>query len=322
MLIKKIVIFNLILILLTITVTAFADCTTTRTTCTEPGGTRYFEGVPVTLDCWQYTEDQKCDAPADNNCDALRNQGCTEISAKCRTMLGDICAVQDETYSCPTENCSASDGIVCGGQFFCMNGDCSSHVPVQNKNFDQAVSAMAGVSSSAESVKKSNGVSAFTGQSMSCRKVGFGSFNNCCNNSGWGHDMGLAHCNDEEKQLGNDKEQGRVVYVGTECDKHYPWPLHGCMKSHEVYCVFPSKMAYLIQTQGRRNQLHIGSGSGDHPNCRGITPDELSKIDFSKIDFSSMYNQIEGNTDFPDDNDTENKIAQRVKDFYDHNQNH
>jgi conjugal transfer mating pair stabilization protein TraN len=63
-----------------------------------------------------------------------------------------------------------------------------------------------------------------------------------------------------------------------------------------VYCVFPSKIARIVQVEGRRNQLGIGFGVvGDdyaHPDCRGITPEELSKLDFGKMDFRSLYNDM------------------------------
>ena len=59
-----------------------ADCTDTKTTCIEDGGTRYFEGVPVTLSCWKYQIDRQCGSITDDNCKQLRAQKCVQIGSK------------------------------------------------------------------------------------------------------------------------------------------------------------------------------------------------------------------------------------------------
>ncbi|WP_251366035.1 hypothetical protein [Coxiella-like endosymbiont of Rhipicephalus sanguineus] len=42
------------------------------------------------------------------------------------------------------------------------------------------------------------------------------------------------------------------------------------------------------------------SGKTNNPDCHGLTPDELSRFDFSKMDFSQIINDIRNNTHFPD----------------------
>ena len=54
------------------------------------------------------------------------------------------------------------------------------------------------------------------------------------------------------------------------------------------YCVFDNKLARIIQYQGRSGQLGIGFGGASSPDCRGITVDELQKIDFNAMDYSDF----------------------------------
>jgi len=302
---------------------AFADCADTKTTCIEDGGTRYFDGVSVTLPCWKYQIDRQCGSITDDNCKQLRAQKCVQICSKCRTMLENVCTVQDETYNCPVEQCKDTDGIVCGGAFYCMNGDCSQTDPSKNKDFDKAVAGMAAVGSAAADIKDTGGVKAFTGKALECSEDMIG-FKNCCDRSGWGLDL-IAHCDDDEKKLYQDRNKNLTVNVGEYCAHRDPI-LHICLSHHQVDCSFGSKLAKIVQDQGRKGQLHIpfGEVGGDdsHPDCRGITPDELSKLDFGKMDFQEVYQDIKDRLNLPDKSTTEGKLAERIKEFYDQHKKH
>ena len=140
-------------------------------------------------------------------------------------------------------------------------------------------------------------VRAFTGQGQSCRKAAAG-FSNCCKNSGWGNDIGLAGCDSEEKAIGQAKARKVAVYVGTYCSKKV---LGVCLQKKESYCVFDSKLARIVQEQGRHWQLGIGFGSADNPDCRGITVDELQSVDFERLNFADFYEDMEKGTDIPSD---------------------
>ncbi|MBW6087903.1 conjugal transfer protein TraN [Escherichia coli] len=47
-------------------------------------------------------------------------------------------------------------------------------------------------------------VRAFTGQAKFCKKAAAG-YSNCCKDSGWGQDIGLAKCSSDEKALAKAK---------------------------------------------------------------------------------------------------------------------
>jgi len=90
------------------------------------------------------------------------------------------------------------------------------------------------------------------------------------------------------------KESGRCHYVGSKCIKK--WPFVGCVQREKVYCCFNSKLARILHEQGR-SQLNTfnGWGSPDNPVCRGFTPEEFQSLDFSQMDLSEYYEDIERN---------------------------
>lgn len=148
-------------------------------------------------------------------------------------------------------------------------------------------------------------VRAFTGKPVECR-MAIAGFNNCCKDSGWGQGIGLAHCDSEEKALGKAKEKLLTVYVGTYCSKKV---LGVCLQKKKAYCQFDSKLAQIVQAQGRKGQLGIGFGSGKHPDCRGITVEELQALRFDRMDFSNFYSDLNAGTTIPSDSE----LAERVK---------
>ena len=150
-----------------------------------------------------------------------------------------------------------------------------------------------------------NNLRAFSGRPMYCRRSGFG-FSDCCKDSGWGHKVGLAKCSSEENALGQAKEKKLVVYVGTFCSKKI---LKKCIQRKSSYCVFDNKLARIIQYQGRSGQLGIGFGGASSPDCRGMSVDELQKIDFNRMDYSDFYDELNERTNMPD----RNQIMEHMK---------
>lgn len=105
--------------------------------------------------------------------------------------------------------------------------------------------------------------------------------------------MGLIGCKDKEKILAKKRKNDVCYYVGDYCSKKIP--LLGCIQTSESYCCFNSKLARIIHEQGRP-QLKMEWGSPESPNCKGFTPDEFQKLDFSKIDFTEFAKDIQQKT--------------------------
>lgn len=274
-------------------VLATISCTNPKTECVEGRSTKDYEGVPVTLDCWHTRTISECKETADNNCQALRDQGCSQVGVKCKVMFNDTCVVQDETYRCPVNKCSAP--ITHPKELFCKEGRCTPTSPQQDKNFNKAVSSFAALLEVSDDIKKQHteNPEIFKGGALECsRNILPGITKDCCADN-----EGIFRCDEGEKKLFQMRKAGLAIEVGEYCHNKDPITKL-CTSHHTTYCTFGSRIAKIIQNDGRRNQLGIGFGhvSDDsgaaHVDCRGLTKDELARMDFSKMDFSEIYKEI------------------------------
>ncbi|EKS5437970.1 type-F conjugative transfer system mating-pair stabilization protein TraN [Escherichia coli] len=278
--------------------------------CTEAGGNRTIniDGKTYTVysDCWAW-KDTYLKQEADNgSCDVyMKDPACTVSRVNCQEKSGSACLQEEVTFSC--EKKVTGEAQLCSGQLVCANGECDAIENNTSDGFGKAVSALAAVTAAAKDVAAMNDVNvrAFTGKPVECR-MAIAGFSNCCKDSGWGQGIGLAHCDSEEKALGKAKEKLLTVYVGTYCSKK---ALGVCLQKKKAYCQFDSKLAQIVQAQGRKGQLGIGFGSGKHPDCRGITVEELQSLKFDRMDFSNFYGDLNAGTTIPSDSE----LAERVK---------
>ncbi|AEH45812.1 hypothetical protein Thein_1958 [Thermodesulfatator indicus DSM 15286] len=102
-------------------------------------------------------------------------------------------------------------------------------------------------------------------------------------------------CSEDDVMTAAYNELGLCHYIGKKCVKKLP--IVGCVQKANVYCCFNSKLARIIHEQGRA-QLDTFSGWGttDYPDCRGFSPQEFQMLDFSRIDLSEWYGDIETKT--------------------------
>ncbi|EBY2761565.1 type-F conjugative transfer system mating-pair stabilization protein TraN [Salmonella enterica subsp. enterica serovar Gaminara] len=274
----------------------------TGSQCVEPGGVRtvVVEGKTYSIhqDCWKWQDTYLTKTETEGTCrEYMKDSACTVTRSQCADTVDGFCVSQLVTYSC--ERKKEGNGQICGGEFFCKDGSCAQGQTGTSNMFGQAVSALAAVAAAGEDVAELNGenVRAFTGEGKSCKKFAAG-FNNCCKDSGWGQDVGLSSCSSDEKALGKAKEKKLTVYVGEYCSKKV---LGVCLEKKRGYCQFDSKLARIVQEQGRRDQLGVGFGSGKSPDCRGITVDELQRLDFGVMNFSDFYSDLEAGSEIPED---------------------
>ncbi|WP_239043307.1 type-F conjugative transfer system mating-pair stabilization protein TraN [Citrobacter freundii] len=289
-----------------------SEGTLKKTECIEPGSTKtvVVDGVsyPVTQACWKYKDTYMTQAADNGTCKTyMNNSACTLASRTCAFTAedGSGCLHEYATYSCETR--TSGQVMICGGDTFCLDGDCERAQNGKNNDFAPVVSALAALAAAGKDVAAINSVNvrAFTGSAKFCKKFAAG-FSNCCKDGGWGQDVGLARCSSEEKALGKAKENKLTVSIGEFCSKKV---LGVCLEKKRSYCQFDSKLAQIVQQQGRNGQLHIGFGKASSPDCRGITQTELQQINFEALDFSNFFDDLQKNKKIPD-NDT---LTKRVR---------
>ena len=285
-------------------------------TCTAPNQTRLVGDVSVTRDCWQEQAVYDCGEQNNGDCESLINSGCEQTASTCLTGSADNCKAYQQTYQCPMNQCSDNE-LICGEEVFCLDGNCSAHdySPASEEDFKKSISALSAASEASNGLN-GRGDFVFKGERMECTDAML-NFKNCCDDKGWGVDLGLAHCNDMEKKLGLARENKLVVATGEYCADREKLPIGSfCKSTHKTFCVFQSKLARIIQEQGRRDQLHIGFGEGDGSNCSGITAEQLQIINFEKIDFREFYEEIKNKQKQPNAQQTIDGISNRLNEFY------
>lgn len=153
-----------------------------------------------------------------------------------------------------------------------------------------------------------------SGTAGECRTSGTQTlFKNCCNTS---NAMNPMFCDiSNEGAVAQKVAQDMCHYVGTYCSEE--WALIGCVQSKKVYCCFNSKLARIINEQGR-DQLQSFQpdvwGTPENPVCRGFAPEEFQMLDFSKIDLTEFFEDIKSN--IPLSEDVKQGAEQKIYDYY------
>ena len=288
----------------------------TKTECTEAGGNRTLvkdgQSYSMYQSCWAYRDTYVTQSADKGTCQTYTdNPACTLVSHQCAFYSEEgACLHEYATYSC--ESKTSGKVMVCGGDVFCLDGECDKAQSGKSNDFAEAVSQLAALAAAGKDVAALNGVDvrAFTGQAKFCKKAAAG-YSNCCKNSGWGQDIGLAKCSSDEKALAKAKSNKLTVSVGEFCSKKV---LGVCLEKKRSYCQFDSKLAQIVQQQGRNGQLRISFGSAKHPDCRGITVDELQKIQFDRLDFTNFYEDLMNNQKIPDSGVLTQKVKEQIAD--------
>jgi conjugal transfer mating pair stabilization protein TraN len=98
----------------------------------------------------------------------------------------------------------------------------------------------------------------------------------------------LTQCDKDEQALSVKIGQKLCHSVGSYCAQKV---LFGCLVIKETHCCFNSKLARIINEQGRV-QLGRDWGAAESPQCTGLTMTDIQKIDFSRIDLSEFIQDI------------------------------
>jgi len=168
----------------------------------------------------------------------------------------------------------------------------------------------------------------FSGRDKRCRPDGIETgYFDCCGDSDIWFDVGgepinpflppdgslvasrISKCKGEEKELIALKQKGLCHYVGSYCSSE----IFGlCIQRKKTYCCFNSKMGRILQEEGRPTLKAFAPsgnwGSAKEPSCRGFTPEEFQMLDFSRIDLSEGYGDIQVNTQEQMTSTMQNKI--------------
>jgi len=89
-------------------------------------------------------------------------------------------------------------------------------------------------------------------------------------------------CVDEEFELASKRELKAAHKIGTYCNDD---SVLGCIEERTSFCTYDSPLGRIVMEQAVR-QLPFDFGSAQNPTCQGVTPAQLSALDWSRIDLS------------------------------------
>lgn len=121
-------------------------------------------------------------------------------------------------------------------------------------------------------------------------------------------------CDASDAMTGIRKGQNLCQHVGTYCSRKV---LGACVESKESHCCYNSRLARIVQQQGRA-QIGKGWGSAEAPQCGGFTPEEFQRLDMSKMDLSEFIAEIQAkavNT-IPGTNRAVTNVTTKVNNYF------
>ena len=86
-------------------------------------------------------------------------------------------------------------------------------------------------------------------------------------------------CEQKEYELAAKKSLKSCTYLGSYCNTKI---LGACVEERESYCCYSSPLARILQEQ-IRPQLGMSYGNIKHPDCSGIPINQLSEVDWNKV---------------------------------------
>lgn len=289
------------------------SCTNSTEHCLSGSGYKVIDGVREYRDCWEYSYTKTCEVSSKNNCHLIEH--CHEVALKDCLMKDNYgnCVNQLKEFACERknldylehgklkQNLSGDEArkVVCQG-IPCIDGNCI------DKSYDIDADMMNSVSqlysASRLSGSKDLNIKLFEGFAQVCKKKPTG-YQNCCKIKGWGTAVG-ASCSADEKKLSELRNKRLCVYVGKTSSGTKGFKVN---KHH--FCCFGNMFNKVFQVEARK-QLGLSFGTGESPQCQGLTVDQILKLDFEKIDFSEFVEELHSKMKLPNISD----IDMRTKD--------
>ena len=269
------------------------ECTIVEQTCLD-ANPKTIHGKTINRQCWKEKITFLYQFPKTKECEALKDHLCEQIGQTCIQQTPFGCAMWELSFRCFDQiNRQFTQADPEGLYGFSEYSRLENSQP--NRSFAEVAAKIAIFDEAKKELEKSktfdaNTLEIFKGKRMRCSKnVADNLIYDCCfSYSGLAKQMGLIKCTSDEIGLAEMREQGLCYYIGS-----YEGKVLDLWKSRDehVYCCFPSKLARIVQEQGRK-QLGMDWGKPKKAQCEGFSFEMLAKLDFNKMDLSEMFDQL------------------------------
>ena len=267
------------------------NCSLFSIQCIEPQSTKVINGRNITRPCWKKRATYLIRRPSHRGCDFLRYKSCLQSSKNCVESSEYGCSLWELTFRCVSKLIKRSQSLEKEGLYGQKDGTWeTSYSP--NTAFPEVLTKFKVFEEMKREIEKSQASDAtkiqlFSGKKAICSKsVADNLLYDCCFSlKGLANEIKLSQCSADELALSEMRDKGLCYFIGS-----YDESLLGLWKSRKEssFCCFPSKLSRVFQEQGRK-QLGISWGKAEKPDCRGLTQQEISKIDFTSLDLSEAF---------------------------------
>lgn len=123
----------------------------------------------------------------------------------------------------------------------------------------------------------------------------------------------LSGCDQQDMEAAMLRASGMCHEIGTYCTSSV---LGVCLQKARGSCCFNTKLGRIIQEQGRPQLKAFNAdlwGTAKQPICRGFTPEEFQALDFSRMDLSEYYADIEARAQSEIQIDMEDRVDAYLK---------
>lgn len=260
----------------------------------ESNVTKTINGKDVFRPCWGKRFHYIIRHPSKQGCDFLRYKNCLQSSKRCAQTSEYGCSLWELTFQCATKLAKRAQSLqkedLYGHQDDLWD---TSYEP--NTSLPEVVTKLKvfeelKLGLEASGTLDTRSVQLFGGKKTKCSKsVAENLLYDCCFSlKGLSNQLKLSKCDADEIALADMRDRGHCTFIGS-----YDTAFLDLWKSRKehVYCCFPSKLSRVFQEQSRK-QLRISWGTPEKPDCRGLSQQEISRLNFSTMDLSEAYEAI------------------------------
>ena len=270
------------------------DCTFTHAKCLDSSPS-IIDDIKVKRKCWMEELFFICKSTEKDTCGFLKDRKCTQLEKKCLKGSDTDCALWELTFKCGGKfrfKPSDAEGI--------FDEDESLEVESGGQSFPEVYTKLKVFNEMNKEIKSNprivdGSLQVFNGMQRKCSKsISSDLMYDCCLlMRGLATDLKLTKCNADELDLAEMRERGFCHYIGKYDEQFLDlWK----SRDNHVFCCFSTKL-YKVVHEGVREQIGLGWGTPEHPICRGLTIDEISKADFSKLDLSEAFSDLNNNNE-------------------------
>ncbi|MCB1116870.1 MAG: conjugal transfer protein TraN, partial [Chlamydiia bacterium] len=259
--------------------------------------TRIIDGVPYHRDIWEKKLMFSCSECDNSGCQEMRKLGARMIKKKClKELETGECVLWEKTYDLGSRAAHSQTKLFFEGEeIFGLEGWDSSYE--KNNEMGEALATFSSFTDIKREMEEhpergiaEQSIEIFKGEKHRCQCTFLdGVFFDCCKKmQGLTLDVGLAKCSQEEKLLAEKRKDGKCHHVGSK-----ELEILGTdIKKTQCYCCFPTKLARIINEEGRK-QLGLDWGTFEKPDCSGFSIKRMQRLAFDKMDLTEIIEDFE-----------------------------